>query len=326
MMGSQPTSAKAGLGLVIVNHINSTLGTQLKAHASHPTVITPPDGTPRWQLPAETEVLITTPKGWAGAPAEKPDNWPRNLRWIQTESVGIDAYPRWIFEGATVTSSKGSNAPALAEYVMTAILLHEKRFDRISVKGPEDWQHIPMGSVEGKALGIAGFGFVGQAITRLARAFNMRVRAFRRTAWDGNNEGVEPVGSIGELFEASDHLVLAMPATPLTRNIIDRAVLGRAKPGLHLINVARGDLVDQDALLEALDEKRIAGAVLDVTSPEPLPEGHRLYSHPKVRLTPHVAWEGFGNAVRFDSIVLRNMDAFVAGRDLENMVDPAKGY
>jgi len=154
----------------------------------------------------------------------------------------------------------------------------------------------------------------------------MSVIAFRRSSWTSETDGVEAVSGIGELMERSDHLVLAMPATPLTKNMVGTDALARAKPGLHLINIARGALIDQEALLAALDEGRLGAATLDVTTPEPLPAGHRLYSHPKVRLTPHVAWEGSGNAARFNRIVMRNLDAYVAGQPLENLVDQKQGY
>lgn len=313
-------------GPVIATHLDATMVEQLRGHPSRPTVIALPAERPKWKPPPETEVLFTNSIGWRGAPASRPADWPRGLRWIQTESVGVDTFPPWLLDGPVVTCAKGSNAPAIAEYVMTTIQMHEKRLDQIAVRSRADWRQVEMGSVEGRTLGIAGFGFIGAAIAKLAKPFGMRVIAARRGRWDEDGGGVEPVGGLAELFAQSDHLVLAMPATPETRGIVGRDLLCRARPGLHLINVARGSLIDQEALLDALDEGRVAAASLDVSSPEPLPEGHRLYAHPRVRLTPHVAWKGSGNKARFMEIVMRNLDAFVAGQPLTHVVDRDKGY
>lgn len=310
---------------VIATHCDENLAAALRDHPSAPTVIVLPPGIRPWELPAETQILVTVPAGWRKAPDGKPAGWPAGLRWMQIASAGVDAFPRWALEACAVTSARGTNAPAIAEYVLTAILMREKRLEAMAVRGPSDWRSLPVGSVEGKALGIAGFGAIGAAVARLAGAFGMRVRGFRRGGWEGVS-GVEPVATIGELFAQSDHLVLAMPATPQTRHIVGPGVLARARPGLHLINVARGSLVDQDALLAALDSGQVGAATLDVTSPEPLPEGHGLYAHPRVRLTPHVAWKGTGNDARFAALLGRNLDAFLAGRPLENLVDASRLY
>ena len=154
----------------------------------------------------------------------------------------------------------------------------------------------------------------------------MRIAVLRRTGTERPPEDVEWVPDPGALAALSDHLVLALPLTPATRGIVDAAVLARSKPGLHLVNVARGALVDQEALLAALDRGRVGFASLDVTEPEPLPEGHPFYTHAQVRLTPHMSWSGGDTQARLIRKILENLDAFVDGRPLHDIVDPILGY
>src|SRR5262249_8312038 len=142
----------------------------------------------------------------------------------------------------------------------------------------------------GSTLALVGLGGIGTAIARRALAFDMHVRALRRTDAPSPIEGVEVVRDIDSLVAGADHLVLAAPATARTRHLVDAGLLSRVKPGLHLVNIARGTLVDQDALSVALDDGRVAMASLDTVDPEPLPAGHWLYTHPKVRLFAHISW------------------------------------
>src|SRR5690606_11871055 len=148
-----------------------------------------------------------------------------------------------------------------------------------------------------QTLGIAGYGAIGREVAKRAQALGMDVLALRRGgAAVAPDTGVRAVASVEDLLGASDHVVLALPITPQTRHCINARSLAHAKPGLHLVNIARGALVDQPALLQALDSGRLSGATLDVTDPEPLPEGHALYHHPRVHLTPHVSWAAEGSA------------------------------
>ena len=154
----------------------------------------------------------------------------------------------------------------------------------------------------------------------------MRVLALRRTGRKSPVCGVELAKSLGDLLESADHLVLALPATPKTRHLIDAAALARIKPGAHLINVARGSLVDQEALREALTSGRVALASLDVTDPEPLPAGHWLYEHPKVRLSPHMSWSTPGAVSRLLDTFVENLRRYREGAPLEGRVDLDERY
>jgi phosphoglycerate dehydrogenase-like enzyme len=138
--------------------------------------------------------------------------------------------------------------------------------------------------------------------------------------------GVVAAGSIAEVVRDADHVAIAAPATPETYHLIDADVLGAMKDGVHIVNIARGTLIDQDALITALDSGKVARASLDVVDPEPLPAGHPLYTHPKVRLTPHISWSSPITMPRTMEIFLENLQRFRNGEPLEGLVDVDAGY
>jgi phosphoglycerate dehydrogenase-like enzyme len=159
-----------------------------------------------------------------------------------------------------------------------------------------------------------------------ALPFGMRVRALRRSQAPSPLPEVELARDLPDLVAGADHLVIAAPATPETRHLIDEAVLAHVKPGLHLVNIARGELVDQEALRKALDDGRVGRASLDVVYPEPLPAGHWLYTHPRVRLSPHISWSMPGAFELLIDPFLENLRRFQAGQPLIHQVDVAAGY
>jgi phosphoglycerate dehydrogenase-like enzyme len=212
---------------------------------------------------------------------------------------------------------------------MAAVLAWAKRMPQTWLhEPPRHWNfpHPSLDSVAGSTLALVGLGGIGSAVARRARAFDMRVRALRRTDAPSPVDGVEIVHDIGELVSDADHLVLAAPATARTRHLIDAEVLAQVKPGLHLVNIARGALVDQDALRVALEDDRVAMATLDTVDPEPLPEAHWLYSHPKVRLSAHISWYEPQLQKAALEIFLENIGRFSRGEPLREVVDPAEGY
>lgn len=311
---------------VIVNQLGPEVGAALAAHPSRPRVHERETGSAPWQV-EDADILLTGPhSSWRDAPRTTPPGWPGRLRWVQVASTGVDWFPRWMMQGPVVTCGRGHNAAAIAEYVLTAILLHEKRLDQISIRSHAAWQHHALGTLEGRTLGLAGYGAIGQAVALRARAFGMRIAARRRSDWDGDAPEILKAGSLAELASLSDHLLLALPLTDATRHCVDAAMLEEAKPGLHLINIARGGLVDQRALLAALDARRIGFATLDVTDPEPLPAGHAIYTHPRIRLTPHISWSGKASRTRLTEQILGNLTAYASGGGLQDVVDPIRGY
>ena len=312
---------------VIVNQLGPEIGASLGGHASRPIVIDDEAPARPWEVDPRADILLTRVfPAWRNAPAEPPPGWPHRLRWVQTMSAGMDAYPRWMWSGPMVSSGRGIAAVPIAEYVLAAMLAREKRIESIAVRGPEAWSDIPLGRLEGRTLGLIGYGAIGQAVARRAAAFDMRVLAVRRGSWTPDEAEVEPCASAEAVVAQADHLVVAVPATAETRHIVGRGLLAAAKPALHLINVGRGDLVDQEALLDALGTGQVGFATLDVTDPEPLQAGHPLYAHPMVRITPHVSWSDPAFLQRLTAKIAANLDRYLAGEPLIDVIEPGRAY
>ncbi|MGY4226966.1 phosphoglycerate dehydrogenase-like enzyme [Bradyrhizobium sp. USDA 4503] len=296
-------------------------------HWSRPLIIDHPADRPAWEIAPEADVLLTRPlAGWSKAPADRPSGWPYGLRWIQTASTGVDFFPTWLLDGPVVTVGRGISADAIAEYVLAAILGFAKRIHEIRPRNRQEWKITPLGSLSGKTVGIAGFCAIGHAVAERLKPFGVEIRVLRRSSWRYAIPGIVPVDSVEALVAAADHLVIALPATPETVYLINADVLAHAKKSLHLINVARGRIIDQQALLRALDNGQLAGATLDVTDPEPPPDGDPIYSHPKVVLTPHVSWTGADDVKRLADKTLVNLDAYAHGVPLADVLDKKLGY
>ncbi|MDQ1509067.1 MAG: hypothetical protein QOG50_911 [Actinomycetota bacterium] len=251
------------------------------------------------------------------------------VRWVQVSGTGVDKVPREIYKGRIVTCARGASAEPISEWVMAAVLAWAKRMPETTLHEPPRNWNFPwprLDVVAGSTLALVGLGGIGAAVARRALAFDMRVRALRRTDAPSPIEGVEVVRELDELVADADHLVLAAPATAKTRHLVNAALLERVKPGLHLVNIARGTLVDQDALRVALDDGRVAMASLDTVDPEPLPAGHWMYSHPKVRLFAHISWYNPDLQGAAIEIFLDNIGRFTRGVALREVVDPDEGY
>jgi phosphoglycerate dehydrogenase-like enzyme len=251
------------------------------------------------------------------------------VRWVQASGTGVDKFPREVFEGRVVTCARGASARPISEWVMAAVLAWAKRM-------PQTWLHEPprhwnfptpaLDSVAGSTLALVGLGGIGSAVARRALAFDMDVVAMRRTDAPSPVDGVRIVHSMAELVAGADHLVLAAPATAKTRHLVDADVFACAKPGLHIVNIARGALIDQDALRRALDNEQVAMATLDTVDPEPLPAGHWLYEHPKVRLSAHISWYEPELLRAALDIFVDNLGRFARGEPLLHVVDADEGY
>src|SRR5260370_15434183 len=240
--------------------------------------------------------------GWGPRSLE----YAERVDWVHLAGTGIDSFPPELFDGRTVTNARGASAIPIAEFVLAGMLAFEKHLRETWIEEPpEHWNFAPLGWLNTRTLGLVGLGGIGVAIAERALPFGMKVRALRRRPDPSPLEGVEVVGSLEALLPEADHLVLAAPATPRTRRLINAESLALVKPGVHLVNIARGALVDQDALRVALDDGRVAMATLDTVDPEPLPEGHWLYSHPKVRLSAHVSWASPAGMARPPRVFLR---------------------
>lgn len=312
--------------LVIACNLDQEQVERLQRHASGPVVRSYSDDAPVWDVPRDADVLFTFFRGWAQAPKQKPEGWPFNLKWVQIASAGIDAFPDWVFEAPLVTTGRGISAEAISEYVVATIFAHEKKmFDDLLVGSADQWIKRTLGLVSGKSVGIYGFGAIGRRTAEKLQALGMNVSTVRRNVPE-KIDGVRFFSSLKDMVAQVDHLVLAVPLTEATRLSVNAEIFAAAKPGLHVINICRGEVLDDDALLVALDKGQVSAATLDVTAPEPLPDGHPFYTHRQVRLTPHISWSSEDNADRIAAKLHGNLDRFLAGEPLVDVVVAGRGY
>jgi len=272
---------------------------------------------------ASADVLVTlVDDGPALAAALTP-----GVRWVHILGAGADGFPFEVLGDRSLTCSKGAGAPAIAEFVLASMLAFEKHLPTAWVtEPPEQWNTARLGGLEGRSLGLVGLGAIGTEVARRALAFAMDVTALRRSTTPSPVAGVALAPDLPALLGRSDHVVVAAPATSDTRHLFDDAAFASMKPGVHLVNVARGGLIDQDALLRALDDGRVARASLDVVDPEPLPAGHPFYDHPGVRLSPHISWSSPRTGARTISHFADNLVRYRAGNELRGIVDTEAGY
>jgi len=249
------------------------------------------------------------------------------VRWIHVLGAGVDGFPSELARDRMLTCSRGAAAPAIAEFVLGAILAFEKHMPEVWLsEPPEQWNVADLGGLSGRRLGLVGMGAIGTEVARRALAFDVEVRALRRRPVSTQVPGVDVVADLRTLVSDADHVVVAAPATPATHHLFDAEAFAAMKPTAHLVNVARGSLVDQTALIEALDRGRLALATLDATDPEPLPAGHPLYHHPRVRLSPHVSWSSPETARRTMTCFAENLERYRCRIPLEGVVDREAGY
>lgn len=274
----------------------------------------------------DVRVLLAAPHGDFRDAVEPPAGWPFGLQFVQLVTSGLDYFPRWLFDSLPVASARGSTAETIAEFALAAIFAAAKQLPQVWIEAAEHWQQRPLAAVAGSTLGLFGFGSIAQSLAPKAQALGMQVLALRQSTRPFEVPGVQAVADLQELFARADHLVLAVPLTAQTRHIIDARVLASAKPGLHLINIARGALIQQAPLLAALDSGAVALASLDVADPEPLPAGHAFYRHPRVRLSPHTSANSPQVYLNIAQLLVRNIQRFDQGLELENRVEVGRGY
>ena len=280
------------------------------------------------QALAEVDVIF----GPNSIPPEFVDAAP-GLKWFQVINAGVDRMAEQGLLGRdfVVTNVSGLAAVPIAEYVIGTMLmlckgLHTSVRDQLEHK----WNFRFTAELKGQTIGIAGMGAIGRETARRARAFGMRVVASRRTVAPGQvDEDCDlllPYSELDTLLAESDYLVLCVPLTAETTGLIGAAELAKMRPTASIINIARGAVIDQDALIRALKDGTIAGAALDVTDPEPLPPESELWDLPNVIITPHISGSVERYGTRATELFVGNLRRYVAGEALENVVDPVLAY
>ena len=251
-----------------------------------------------------------------------------NLRWVSVGGSGTDHLGNWDPARLTVTNAAGVAADVMAQYVIGGILHFALGFPGFARHQRERaWTDGSVTWVAGRTIAILGLGKTGQAIAKLAKALGMRVIGVR--AHPAPTPGVDQVEAMDKLHDvlgAADYVAVCLPLTPATRGLVDAAAFRALKPGAILTDVSRGGIVRQAALLQALQDGRLAGAVLDVFEAEPLPPDNPLWRMDNVIITPHCSSVYEGWERRAIEMFCDNLDRWLAGRPLENVVDPGKGY
>ena len=247
------------------------------------------------------------------------------LRWVQSGAAGFDnpVFGKLIEKGVTLTTSHGQ-AVGMAEYVLWGVLDHFQRgAERRASQANRAWNRLAFREITGSHWLVIGFGAIGQGVAQRARAFGARVTGVRRSqAPHPHADAIAPLSDLPRLLPAADVVVLSIPLTADSRHLVDAGFLAAMKDGSVLVNVGRGGLVDEPALLAALDAGRPEHALLDVFETEPLPADSPFWDHPRVMLTPHASGITSGQGTRNDALFLENLGRFARGEPLLNAADP----
>jgi phosphoglycerate dehydrogenase-like enzyme len=278
-------------------------------------------------LLAEAEVLYDFPRGYTSNLVEATPK----LRWVQGSMAGAGE----VAEKAglkdtdvTVTTASGVFSGPLAEFALAALLSHAKEFDRLRAeKAEKTWRQATSGSLEGKTLCIVGLGDIGRAVAGRARPFGMRVVGVKRTvreddvAWKYADDLYATEDLKSALGEA-DYVVVTLPGTPETRHLLDAEAFEEIKEGAYFVNIGRGSVVDESALVEALEQGRLSGAALDVFETEPLPQDSPLWEMEGVIISPH-STDMVPDLInkRHTDLFCDNLRRYLAGEELINVLD-----
>ncbi|CEK13194.1 phosphoglycerate dehydrogenase-like oxidoreductase [Chthonomonas calidirosea] len=260
------------------------------------------------------------------------------LRWVSFWSAGLDGkVPSWLLKrGVQITNASGVHGPNIAEHVLGMMIYFTRRFDfYLRAQWSRRWERTPPnrlpGELSGQTLGILGFGRIGEALAVRAHAFGMRVIAVKRDPNRRYDATVQPdrlygLEGLPEVLSEADHVCVALPYTEQTHHLIDRERLSQMRSSAYLYNIARGKIVDEVALIEALQQGTIAGAGLDVFEEEPLPADSPLWTMENVFLTPHVSGVTPHYFVRFAQLFVANLERYLEGKSLLNRYEPQRGY
>jgi phosphoglycerate dehydrogenase-like enzyme len=290
-------------------------------------IVLPPKGEPTAPLMVDVDAV------YGQLTADDLANAQR-LRWVQSSSAGVEwmwRVPALAETDIVVTNMRGAHAATIAEHTFAMLLVQTRglrMFDQHQREHHWGRGELVLTAIKGLTMGIVGFGNIGRAIARRATGFEMRVLAVDAEAVPAG-EGVEevwPLSRLDELCREADVLVIAAPMTPSSRGMIGPRQIGQLKRGAYILQMSRGGIVNEAALVDALEEGRLAGAGLDVTETEPLPVGDPLWTAPNLIITPH---SSAFSKLTFElvwSILSENLGRFVRGEPLVNLVDKRRGW
>lgn len=297
---------------------------------SHPAIEPHPEP-PEWGQSVAEERASILARSDALIALHTPDNLPRRmprLRWIQSIGAGVEQFAKAGVpaRGVHVTNAAGIGARSMAEWVIGRLLQVWKRFPEAdALQRTGTWQQTYGRTFDGSVVGVVGLGHIGSAVAERAQALGARVLATRRTARSGDtSEVADEIYALAELpamLGRCDAVVVTAPATPETHHMIDASALAAMKPAATLVNVARGSLVDESALIAALESGQLGWAALDVFEVEPLPSSSPLWRHPRALVTAHSSPSVDRYMSDVFEIVLENVGHFVRGEPLVHEVD-----
>jgi phosphoglycerate dehydrogenase-like enzyme len=306
--------------------IAESLGETLRSTApGYDLVLVAPDVEPARTDLERVEIAFYSvdlyPKGvraFFGATMRAP-----GLRWFHTVSAGVDSpvFAEIRATGARLTTSSGAAAPAIARTVVMYLLaLSRDLKGLLAAQAAHEWSHRWFDDVDGRRIGVVGLGPIGLEVVRLATALGMDPIGMRRRPAGDEPCETWPLERFGELTAGVDVLVLALPLAPETSGLLTRELIDGMKPGAVVINVGRGELIDEPALAEALARGHLGGAGLDVFVTEPLPTDSPLWDLPNVIITPHSSAATASTGQGATEIFLANLAAYVAGQPMRNEV------
>ena len=261
--------------------------------------------------------------------------WPMapRARWVHTLSAGLDGllFPALVESPVPLTNARGAFSDALAEFVIGAVLFFAKDYRRLILSQmARKWEQFDIAEIGGQTLGLVGYGDIGRAVASRAHALGMKVVALRRRPELSHNDPylahVFSADRMPEMLSQSHYVVVVTPLTAESRGLIDEREFAAMRPGAVLINVGRGPVVNEQALIRALEQRRIRGAALDVFDTEPLPASHPFYNLDNVLLSPHSADHTLDWKERTTRVFLENFERFRRGEPLRNVVNKKLGY
>ena len=262
---------------------------------------------------------------WAGTKPDSLPDLPRSVRWVQLPSAGVEPWMDRISATpqVTFTSAAGAYAPQVAEHALALLLAGVRGI--VDSARQRTWEIPPHDTLTGSTVAIIGAGGIGQALIAQLAPLTVDVIAVTRRGHDVPGAArTLAADRLGEVWGAADHFVIAAPATSATRHLVGAAELAQMREHAWIVNIARGSLIDTDALALSLRERRIGGAALDVTDPEPLPDGHPLWD--LALITPHIANPEHALTRRLAERVQENVTRLASGEALIAQIDPERGY